>query len=148
MIDLYKKNVWNDAKTVNVIAEACFSQNVKLVALAVHFFLGSSNDSQQANDDDDDNNNTPMDMRAMKHVMSITKKTKARKNQLDKAIAASKRVRRREILCTKMFSRISPTHFPPFCRRIAKMPTIKFSTSLPFNSSMIHKGFRRNCLFV
>lgn len=30
MIELYKKNVWNDAKTVNVIATACFSTFTKV----------------------------------------------------------------------------------------------------------------------
>lgn len=30
MIDLYKKNVWNDAKTVNVIATGCFSKVTKV----------------------------------------------------------------------------------------------------------------------
>jgi hypothetical protein len=30
MIELYKKNVWNDAKTVNVIATACFSKFTKV----------------------------------------------------------------------------------------------------------------------
>lgn len=30
MIELYKKNVWNDAKTVNVIATACFSRFTKV----------------------------------------------------------------------------------------------------------------------
>lgn len=30
MIDLYKKNVWNDTKTVNVIASGCFSKITKV----------------------------------------------------------------------------------------------------------------------
>lgn len=30
MIELYKKNVWNDAKTVNVIATGCFSKHTKV----------------------------------------------------------------------------------------------------------------------
>lgn len=30
MIELYKKNVWNDAKTVNVIATGCFSKITKV----------------------------------------------------------------------------------------------------------------------
>lgn len=30
MIELYKKNVWNDAKTVNVIASGCFSKFTKV----------------------------------------------------------------------------------------------------------------------
>lgn len=30
MIDLYKKNIWNDEKTVNVIATACTSKVTKV----------------------------------------------------------------------------------------------------------------------
>lgn len=30
MIELYKKKIWNDAKTVNVISVACFSKIVKV----------------------------------------------------------------------------------------------------------------------
>lgn len=30
MIELYKKNIWNDAKTVNVIASGCFSKITKV----------------------------------------------------------------------------------------------------------------------
>lgn len=30
MIDLYKKNIWNDPKTVNVIATACLSKTTKV----------------------------------------------------------------------------------------------------------------------
>lgn len=53
MIDLYKKNVWNDTKTVNVIAEACFSSNLKVVSIAVHFFLGC-NDKPETDPDDEE----------------------------------------------------------------------------------------------
>ena len=31
MIELYKKNIWNDAKTVNAIAGACFSKVNKVI---------------------------------------------------------------------------------------------------------------------
>lgn len=47
MIDLYKKNVWNDAKTVNVIRSACCKETegklqcTKLTPMAVRFFLGN-----------------------------------------------------------------------------------------------------------
>ena len=46
MIDLYKKSVWNDAKTVNVIRTACCKevegklQITKLTPMALRFFLG------------------------------------------------------------------------------------------------------------
>lgn len=38
MIELYKKNIWNDAKTVNVIATACFSKVTKVNYIR-HFIL-------------------------------------------------------------------------------------------------------------
>jgi hypothetical protein len=41
-VELYRKNVWRDAKTVNVIATACFSKEYKVVATALRFFLGMS----------------------------------------------------------------------------------------------------------
>jgi protein SDA1 len=33
MIELYNKNVWKDAKTVNVISTACFSKITKVFKL-------------------------------------------------------------------------------------------------------------------
>ena len=39
MIELYKRKIWNDDKTVNVIAEACLNSNPKIVVAACRFFL-------------------------------------------------------------------------------------------------------------
>jgi hypothetical protein len=38
MIDLYRRNIWHDAKTVNVITSACFSKVTK-VSIDISFFL-------------------------------------------------------------------------------------------------------------
>lgn len=44
MIDLYKKNIWNDAKTVNVIATAgCFSQYTKVFIVYIIIFQSLRN---------------------------------------------------------------------------------------------------------
>lgn len=37
MIELYSKNVWKDAKTVNVISTACFSKITKVRFCISHF---------------------------------------------------------------------------------------------------------------
>ena len=37
MVELYKKNVWKDAKTVNVVASACLSDLSKV--LNIRFWL-------------------------------------------------------------------------------------------------------------
>lgn len=39
MIELYKRCIWNDDKTVNVVAEGCLHSNPKVVAAAAKFFL-------------------------------------------------------------------------------------------------------------
>lgn len=40
LVSLYKKKVWEDAKTVNVIASACFAPEGKVRSTALNFFLG------------------------------------------------------------------------------------------------------------
>ena len=42
MIDLYRRGIWKDAKTVNVIAQACLSEG-KVVAPALRFFIDPNN---------------------------------------------------------------------------------------------------------
>jgi protein SDA1 len=39
MIELYKRRIWNDDKTVNAISEACLNNNPKIVVAACKFFL-------------------------------------------------------------------------------------------------------------
>jgi protein SDA1 len=92
MIELYHKNVWNDAKTVNVVAEACLSPIPKLVAPAVHFFLGTNEQKFKEEEDDEE---LP-DLDSLKHANTINKKRKSRASQLEKAKALLKRRERQK----------------------------------------------------
>jgi protein SDA1 len=56
MIELYKRKIWNDDKTVNVIAEACFNENPKIIVAACKFFLILDYDYDSDEDDDSDGN--------------------------------------------------------------------------------------------
>lgn len=49
LVKLYRKKIWDDAKTVNVIATACFSPEAKVRATALNFFLGLD-DEQSKNE--------------------------------------------------------------------------------------------------
>ena len=40
MVELYRKRVWTDTRTVNAIASACLADASKVVATAIRFFLG------------------------------------------------------------------------------------------------------------
>lgn len=54
MIELYKRQIWNDEKTVNVIAEACMNSNPKIVVSACKFFLILDYDFESENEDTSD----------------------------------------------------------------------------------------------
>jgi len=53
MIELYKRKVWNDDKTVNAIWQGCEHGNPKIVAAACKFFLILDYDMKDESDDDD-----------------------------------------------------------------------------------------------
>ncbi|CAD7085892.1 unnamed protein product [Hermetia illucens] len=81
MIELYKKNIWNDAKTVNVIATVgCFSNVTKVMVASLKFFLG--HDQEDANSSDEENDNEP-DLKSAMMVNKVNKKTKKRQKQLE-----------------------------------------------------------------
>ncbi|XP_055387301.1 protein SDA1 homolog [Condylostylus longicornis] len=78
MIELYKKNIWNDAKTVNVIANVgCFSKVTKVLVASLKFFLGHEIDESDSESDAD------IDLKSAIMTNRVNKKTKKRKKQLD-----------------------------------------------------------------
>ncbi|XP_029673504.1 protein SDA1 homolog isoform X1 [Formica exsecta] len=82
MIELYNKNVWNDVKTVNVIATGCFSKITKVAVASLKFFLGT--DPEEKGSDDSDSDDEP-NMKEIMIANKVNKKTKKRQKQLQKA---------------------------------------------------------------
>lgn len=80
MIELYKKQVWNDVKTVNVIATACFSKTVKVMVAALKFFLGS--DPEKENDSDDSDSDNELSVKQVMLAARVNKKTRKREKQV------------------------------------------------------------------
>lgn len=54
MVELYKKNIWNDENTVNVIAQAALQNNSKLTIIACKFFLLLNYEEPVSESDDSD----------------------------------------------------------------------------------------------
>ena len=81
--ELWRKGIWKDARTANLISAACFHSNTKVQSVAMHFFLNSSgtsdfNDSDSDNDSDDMDPNQAMGkIRKVKHQQTINKKKKS-----------------------------------------------------------------------
>ncbi|XP_061401670.1 protein SDA1 homolog [Musca vetustissima] len=81
MIDLYKKNIWNDEKTVNVIATVgCFSKITKVLVASLKFFLGHDEEDKGSDDSDSENE---VDLKGALLQSRVNKKTKKRKKQLE-----------------------------------------------------------------
>jgi len=59
MIELYKRKIWNDDKTVNVIGQGCLHDNPKIIAAACKFFLvldyDWDTDSEEGDTSDEEN---------------------------------------------------------------------------------------------
>lgn len=111
MIELFKKNIWNDPKTVNVIASVgCFSSITKVMVASLKFFLGHDEEDQKNSDSESDNE---VDLKGAMLINRVNKKTKKRQKQLDlvkkQAVKAMKKKSKSE---TFNFSGIHLIHNP------------------------------------
>eukprot|EP00112_Aurelia_sp_Birch-Aquarium-sp1_P001464 Seg1159.2 transcript_id=Seg1159.2/GoldUCD/mRNA.D3Y31 product="Protein SDA1" protein_id=Seg1159.2/GoldUCD/D3Y31 len=119
MIELYRKNVWNDAKTVNVVTTACFSKISKVMVSALKFFLGTDAPTEEANDSDSDNEVT---VRQLVLAGSVNKKTSKKKKKLEKAIALLKKKKKKTKPTSFNFSAIHLINDPQgFAEKLFKM---------------------------
>uniref|UniRef100_G3PVH5 Protein SDA1 n=1 Tax=Gasterosteus aculeatus aculeatus TaxID=481459 RepID=G3PVH5_GASAC len=84
MVELYKRDIWSDAKTVNVITTACFSKVTKIVVAGLKFFLGK--DEDEKNDSDSDSEDEGPSVRDLKVRYSTGKKSCKNKKKMEKAM--------------------------------------------------------------
>merc|ERR1719210_2338733 len=109
MATLYRKNVWRDAKTVNVIATGCFSKETKILVTATKFFLGS--DDQ----DDDENSDDEEDLPTAKEATlanKFNKKTRKREKYLENIKKAHKKKKKKNSAPSYNFSALHLVHDP------------------------------------
>uniref|UniRef100_A0A182QF28 Protein SDA1 n=1 Tax=Anopheles farauti TaxID=69004 RepID=A0A182QF28_9DIPT len=84
MIELYRKQVWNDAKTVNVIANVgCFSKVTKVLVASLKFFLGT--DQPGEDEEDEEDSDREVDLKGIMLAARVNKKTKKRKKKVEAA---------------------------------------------------------------
>ncbi|ROT35189.1 SDA1-domain-containing protein [Sodiomyces alkalinus F11] len=82
--ELWKRQIWTDAKTVEVMKEACLSDNEKVVAGATRFFLGGDKEREELEDESSDDE--AIDLQKMKHQLGINKKSKKKAHAYRKAV--------------------------------------------------------------
>ncbi|XP_067041403.1 protein SDA1 homolog [Acropora muricata] len=102
MIELYRRNIWKDAKTVNVITTACFSPVTKILVAAFTFFLGKDEVSKEEGevDDDSDQEVDHSAIKRMLHAQGLSKKTRKKEFKIKKALASFKKRKKRRNMDT------------------------------------------------
>lgn len=111
MIELYKRNVWRDAKTVNVMATACFSDANKVLVAALQFFLGTDEKEEDQSDDSDSEDEVP----SVREVMSankVNKKSRKRMKVLKRTKQVLKKSKKKKKPLVFDFSAIHLLHDP------------------------------------
>lgn len=110
MAELYKRNIWNDAKTVNVITTACFSKVTKILVAGLKFFLGK--DEDEKNDSDSDSETEGPSARDLMIRYSTGKKTSKNKKKLEKAMKVLTKHKKKAKAEVFNFSAIHLIHDP------------------------------------
>ncbi|KAI0670697.1 SDA1-domain-containing protein [Trametes maxima] len=90
--ELWRKGIWNDAKTVSIIALGCFHPVAKVQSASLHFFLGSDEEKEDSDDEEEDLPN----VKALQHRREINKKTRSgdkKLRKLEKAVKSKKKKR-------------------------------------------------------
>ncbi|XP_026509117.1 protein SDA1 homolog [Terrapene carolina triunguis] len=119
MIELYRRNIWNDAKTVNVITTACFSKVTKILVAGLKFFLGKDEDEKKDSDSEsEDEGPTTRDLMVR---YATGKKTTKHKKKLEKAMKVLKKHKKKKKPEVFNFSAIHLIHDPQdFAEKLLK----------------------------
>lgn len=106
IIELYRRGIWNDAKTVNIIAEAALKGNCpKAMVMALNFFLGKYPGAAEVGADDEDENSnggnenkadsksvaSSEEYRSLLHACQVGGVSKAKKNRLKRILASDRK---------------------------------------------------------
>lgn len=89
--EMWKRQIWTDAKTVEIMKEASLADNEKVIGGGVRFFLGGDKEREEMEDESSDEET--IDMGKLKHQMGINKKKRKGKKILEDA---AKKVHKKE----------------------------------------------------
>ncbi|OQE20275.1 hypothetical protein PENFLA_c017G09855 [Penicillium flavigenum] len=91
--ELWKRQIWTEAKAVEVMKEAALSQNEKVIIGGVRFFLGGDKEREELEDEDSEEE---VNVGQVKHQLTINKKTRKKARAAEKAIKAVRNKERKK----------------------------------------------------
>ena len=90
--EMWKRQIWTDAKAVEIMKEAALADDEKCIVGGVRFFLGGDKEREELEDESSEEEDA-IDMGKLRHQMGINKKSKKAGRKLEKAAAT---VRKKE----------------------------------------------------
>jgi len=87
--EMWKRQIWTDAKAVEIMKECALADNEKVVVGGVRFFLGG--DKEREEQEEESESDEEIDMARLRHQIGINKKSKKADRTLKKAAATVKR---------------------------------------------------------
>nr|XP_045583538.1 protein SDA1 homolog [Procambarus clarkii] len=113
MIELYNKHVWNDAKTVNILATACFSKVTKIMVAAIKFFIGQDKEEGEETDSDSESEDEKKVLKSTLISVRVNKKTKKKQRILERVKTVVKKNQKKKKTKTNFdFSALHLIHDP------------------------------------
>ncbi|KAF2756991.1 SDA1 domain-containing protein [Pseudovirgaria hyperparasitica] len=91
--ELWKRQVWTDAKAVEIMKEAALSENEKVITGGVSFFLGSDKEREEADESSDDDG---VNVGKLRQKLNVNKKNKKNEKDLKRATMIMKKKEKRK----------------------------------------------------
>jgi protein SDA1 len=91
--ELWRRQIWTEAKAVEIMKEACLADNEKVAVGGVRFFLGSDKKRDELEDESSDGD--AVDLGRIRHQLGINKKSKKAARAVEKAVATVKKRERK-----------------------------------------------------
>jgi protein SDA1 len=114
IIELYKKNIWRDARTVNVLATVCLSPVTKMMGIALQFFLtGEEEDGTDAESESSDESDA--ESQALRDIVisrQTVKSGRKRERKVARARAILKQCKKRKVPPEARFMALHLIHDP------------------------------------
>ena len=93
--ELWKRQIWTDAKAVEIMKEAALADNEKVIGGGVRFFLGGDKEREELEDDSSDEE-AGIDIGKLKHQAGINKKSRKTKKTLEEAVKKVKKTEKKK----------------------------------------------------
>ncbi|KAK6505994.1 Severe Depolymerization of Actin [Arthrobotrys conoides] len=136
--ELWRRNIWDDARTVEIIKEASLSANAKVMSGGVRFFLGVDKEREEMDEssDDEDYNES---LSKLRHQAGVSGKTKKKQSQMERTVDKLKKKERNKHKASPLnFSALHLLHDPQgFAENLYSMHLAKSNNKLSMEQRLL-----------